>query len=321
MAVFNGGDFLEESIRSIAGQTFRDWELVVVDDASTDATRDVVASWSRRDPRIRLVANDRNKGQTACLNQGLHEGRGEWVARQDADDVSDPRRLAAQMDYLVAHPDTALLGTQGVLVDTRGKRTGLLDVPCDHEGIAWCAPFLNPFLHTSVIFRRSVVAELGGYDESFRIAQDYDLWTRLAAHDQTANLPERLVSYRHVETSLSKSGRNTAFAEADRVSAREAKRFLGRDWTEREARVAGAFRRGLEPSKRKEFWELIAECERELGKLLPPRIRASWHLRIAGSTNAFVEVLAAAHADPAFTARWIAERLFGTHLLRPHPKA
>lgn len=310
MAVFNGGDFLEESIRSIAGQTFRDWELVVVDDASTDATRDVVASWSRRDPRIRLVANDRNKGQTACLNQGLHESRGEWVARQDADDVSDPRRLAAQMDYLVAHPDTALLGTQGVLVDTRGKRTGLLDVPCDHEGIAWCAPFLNPFLHTSVIFRRSVVAELGGYDESFRIAQDYDVWTRLAAHDQTANLPERLVSYRHVETSLSKSGREEAFAEADRVSAREAKRRLCRPWSAAEQELISSFRRGLPASRRRDFWKLIAALGRETGKPLPPLLRAAWHLRIAGSVRraAPAEMLAAFGLAPGFTARWIRDR-------------
>ena len=310
MAVFNGGPLLEDSIRSIVGQTFQDWELVVVDDASTDRTREVVEAWGRRDPRIRLVANEANKGQTPCLNQGLRECRGAWVARQDADDLSHPERLAAQMSFLERDAGTILLGTQGVLIDTRGRRVGLLDVPCNPDGIAWSFPFLNPFLHTSVIFRREAALEAGAYDESFRIAQDYDLWGRLAARDRTANLPQRLVSYRHAETSLSKTGRETAFAEADRVSAREARRLLDRDWAERESRLAGAFRRGLEPTERAEFWETVRRLERERGMRLPARLRAAWHLRVAGAVRAAAlpEMASALGADPAFTLRWIFER-------------
>lgn len=310
MAVFNGGQLLEDSIRSIADQTFRDWELIVVDDASTDQTREIVEAWSRRDPRIRLVANQTNKGQTPCLNQGLRECRGAWVARQDADDLSHPERLAAQMDFLERDAKTLLLGTQGMLIDTRGRRVGLLDVPCDPDGIAWSFPFLNPFLHTSVIFRRDAVMGVGAYDESFRIAQDYDLWGRLAARGRTANLPQRLVSYRHAETSLSKTGRETAFAEADRVSASEARRLLGREFTEQESRLAGAFRRGLEPAERKEFWKTIRRLERERGMRLPPRLRSAWHLRVAGAVRAAAlpEMASSLSADPAFTLRWIFER-------------
>ncbi len=310
MAVFNGEPFLEESLCSISCQTFRDWELVVVDDASTDRTREIVGVWSRRDPRIRLVVNEANKGQTPCLNQGLRECRGRWVARQDADDVSQSSRLAGQIGFLDRHPDTVLLGTQGILIDARGSRVGLLDVPCSQDGISWSAPFLNPFLHTSVMFQRIVVLEAGAYDETYRIAQDYELWTRIAAGRACANLPARLVSYRHTDSSLSRAGRDRAFAEADRVSVREAARLFGRDWSSAEEKLAAEFRAGLSTERRREFWLMIGRLERELGMTLPRDVRAAWHLRVAGSAReaALAEMSAAFRASPTFTARWIMNR-------------
>lgn len=310
MAVFNGGALLEKALGSVCAQSYSDWEMVVVDDASTDGTCAVVESWMARDRRIRLLKNASNKGQTACLNQGLRACRGGWVARQDADDLSHPERLAKQVEFLRRNPETVLLGTQGVLIDANGGKIGLLDVPCDEAGIHWCAPFLNPFLHTSVVFRRSVAEELGGYDEGFRIAQDYDLWTRMIRAGRTANLSERLVSYRHAETSLSKAGRDVAFAEADRVSAREARQWLGREWREDEAGVAGKFRRGLAGDDRRLFWKVIDDLERGGNSGLPARLRAMWHLRVAGSDRrtALPEMAAAFRADPAFAWRWVCER-------------
>lgn len=312
MAVFNGEPFLEDSLRSICGQSFRDWEFVVVDDASTDRTREIVGAWSGRDPRIRLVVNDANKGQTPCLNQGLRECRGRWVARQDADDISHGSRLAEQVACLERHPGTALLGTQGILIDARGKRVGLLDVPCGKDGIAWSAPFLNPFLHTSVMFQRTAVLDAGAYDESYSIAQDYELWTRIAAGRECANLPGRLVSYRHTDSSLSRAGRDRAFAEADRVSAREAVWLLGRNWSAAEEMLVGKFRSGLPAESRREFWQMIVRLEKELGRSLPRDVRAAWHLRMAGSAReaAAVEMAAAFRASPAFTTRWIFDRCF-----------
>lgn len=310
MAVFNGEPFLEDSLRSIACQTFRDWQFIVVDDASTDRTREIVGAWSRRDPRIRLVVNEANKGQTPCLNQGLRECRGRWVARQDADDISHSSRLAEQIGFLDRHPDTALLGTQGILIDAWGKRVGLLDVPCRQDGISWSAPFLNPFLHTSVMFQRTVVLDAGAYDETYCIAQDYELWTRIAAGRACANLPGRLVSYRHTDSSLSRTGRERAFAEADRVSSREAVRLFGRDWSGAEEKLAGEFRSGLPAERRCEFWRMIGRLEKELGRPLPRDVRAGWHLRVAGSAReaALAEMSAAFRASPIFTARWIMGR-------------
>ncbi len=307
MAVYNGGNALTASLQSIAEQTFTDWEMVIVDDASTDRTRDVLDKFARQDVRFRLVSNEKNKGQTACLNQGLRVCRGEWVARQDADDLSHPQRLAAQMEFLRCNPETVLLGTQGVLIDACSRKIGLLDVPCGEAEIHWCAPFLNPFLHTAVVFRRNVVLETGGYDEAYRIAQDYELWTRLAVGRQTANLPGWLIRYRHTESSLSRAGRDLAFAEADRVSAREAERMLGRPWNSDEERLSAEFRRGMGAGLRGRFWEMISALEKETGRALPTKLRAAWHLRLAGTGGggAAAEVMAAFRTAPMFTMRWL----------------
>lgn len=321
MAVYNGGSFLDESIRSIAGQTFRDWELIVVDDASTDATREVVEAWGHRDPRIRLVANARNKGQTACLNQGLSACRGTWIARQDADDISAPQRLAAQMDYLGVHPGVVLLGTQGILIDAAGRRVGLLDVPEDEAGVLWWSPFLNPFLHTSVVFRREIIAgEFGGYDEFFRIAQDYELWTRVAARHSTGNLGQRLVSYRRTGMSLSRAGADAAYAETDTVSSREVQRVFGRSWTVEEEAVAGQFRRGLPAARRSSFHRIVRRLATEFrvrhphAAKAPGKSQPAWHLRLAGSAGtlpaALCETGSALLSNPVFTLRWCKDRWF-----------
>jgi glycosyltransferase involved in cell wall biosynthesis len=321
MAVYDGGEFLDEAVGSIVGQTFRDWEMVVVDDASTDGTTEKLQAWSQRDTRIRIVSNATNKGQTTSLNEGLRACRGTWIARQDADDVSSPARLARQMSYLHGHPSTVLLGTQGVLIDARGKRVGLLDLPCSRAGIAWCAPFLNPFLHTAVVFHRETALAAGGYDESFRIAQDYELWTRLAAEKETANLPQRLVRYRRTGGSLSRAGEEAAFAETDRVSDREVRRIFGRGWSQEESRLTRAFRRGLPAHDQRDFSRTLASLEAEFVQRHPiwaigPRsLRAAWHLRLAGSAGpglpALAQIGAALRADPRFTMRWIKDRQVG----------
>lgn len=313
MAVHNGGTFLDGSIESIVRQTFTDWELVVVDDASTDGSAQLVDRWTGKDRRIRVVSKAKNQGQTASLNEGLAVCRGRWVARQDADDISLPHRLADQVAYLSQRPGTVLLGAQGKLIDRKGALIGLLDVPCERCAIEWCAPILNPFLHTAVIFDRKAAEAAGGYDPAYRIAQDYDLWARLSKNHQVANLPERLVCYRNTEQSLSRASRDLALAEADRVSARVSLDWLGRSWSESEKHLVRGFRRGLLLAERKDFWELIGRLEQEKGIPCPRRLRAAWHLRVAGSAAGarLSESLSALGADPFFTLGWLAERLSG----------
>jgi glycosyltransferase involved in cell wall biosynthesis len=318
MAVRNGGPFLDEALRSIVAQTFTAWEMIAVDDASTDGTPGVLEAWSRREPRLRVVANAVNQGQTASLNQGLSHCRGKWVARQDADDVSEPSRFERQVAHLRANEGTALLGTQGILIDDAGRKTGLLDVPREAAGIAWAMPFLNPFLHTAVMFRRDVVAgEFGGYDEKFRIAQDYDLWSHIAARHAAANLPGRLVRYRNSAGSLSRAGRERAFAEAEEISSRVASEVFGRPWTDEERALVDDFRQGLNAGRRRAFWALVRPLAREFARRYPARsdgprsVAASWHLRVAGSVGGLAacrEILAALRADPVRTAGWLGAR-------------
>jgi glycosyltransferase involved in cell wall biosynthesis len=312
LTVYNAGRFFDAAIASIVNQTFRDWEFLIVDDASTDGSLDVARAWATRDGRIRVLENPANKGQTPCLNQGLRAARGEWLARQDADDLSHPERLARQ---LAAADGLALLGTNGWIIDADDRVTGLLDAPLTHESITWTAPFLNPFMHTAVLARTAVLRdELGGYDETFRIAQDYDLWTRLLARHRTANLPDRLVSYRHLATSLSKAGSGRAFAEARTVADREADRQWAAAMTAADREVIAAFREGRLGPQRREFWALYRRLRaRRADAPDLRRTAALHHLKVAGAMVSPVaratEITAALRSDPGTTVRWLTERL------------
>jgi len=324
MTVFNGGRFLDPSIRSIVGQTFRNFEFLIIDDASTDGSPALLREWAARDPRIRLVLNEANQGQTACLNQGLRLARGKWIARQDADDLSHLGRLGEQYQYLTMHPEVALLGTSGRIIDDQDRLIGLLDLPLTPFVIAWSSAFLNPFLHTAVLFRADVARdELHGYDERYRIAQDYDLWMRIIATYRSANLPQRLVCYRHLGASLSKAGRGRAFDEASQVAHRQARSIFRRPLNENELRLVGSFREGLDPARRRAFWHLYCELlppspSGRLEKLDLARTQAAHHLKAAGSVASrdplglAAELAAAFRLSPSFTTRWLRERYFNS---------
>lgn len=197
MPVYNGEPFVGQTVESILRQTWADFEFIIVNDGSTDRTREVVASFG--DPRIRLVDNGVNLGLTKSLNRGLALARGEFVARQDSDDLSHPSRLAEQVAFMRSNPAVAVVGTQVRVIDERGhvsRRPGWQRATSD-AGIRFQLMFDNAFIHTSVLFRREIVRELlGGYDEGFRTGQDFELWSRVAARYAVANLPRPLVDYR-----------------------------------------------------------------------------------------------------------------------------
>lgn len=217
MPVYNAAPFLRTAIGSILNQTFGDFEFLIINDASTDDSAAILASYT--DPRLRVVHNDRNLGQTATLNRGLRLARAELVARQDADDVSLPRRLHAQMAFLHNHPDIILLGTRGTCINGAGEVLAPMGSPAtDGISIRWSLCFENPFIHTSVIFRRDfVLTDLGGYDPSFSYCQDFDLWSKLARTNPIANLPDQLVLYRTHSASMTATMHATAPLERKRV--------------------------------------------------------------------------------------------------------
>ncbi len=197
MAVHNGEQFLEEACQSVLGQDWHDFELLIVDDASTDVTSGILERLRRGDPRIRVIRNDANAGLTVSLNRGLREARGELVARIDADDLCTPCRLSLQKRYLDQHPLFTVVGSAATLVDETGAVAGR-ERPGYTEGEVLANMFFsNPLTHSSVMFRRADIVALGSYDESFARAQDYDLWLRcVAAGKKIGLLPEALVSHR-----------------------------------------------------------------------------------------------------------------------------
>ncbi len=206
LAVHDGEPYVRESVASVLDQTFQDFEFVIVDDASTDRTVELVESF--RDPRIRLLRNERNLGQVPSLNRGLREARGEYVARIDHDDWCRPRRLERQVAVLDAQPDVALVGTWMDLVDEGGRpiarlRSTIADFP---EFLFHTLIMRVLVSHPSAMYRREPVLRLGGYDESTGPAEDKDLWRRLALERWDARIvPEPLVVYRLHDAQLSQT--------------------------------------------------------------------------------------------------------------------
>lgn len=195
LPVHNGQPFLAEAVESLLTQTYADFELVVVDDGSTDGSAELVASY--RDARIRLIRNGQRLGLVPTLNRGLELARGALIARQDADDRSHPRRLAEQVRFLHHHPDVALLGTQARVIDRGGRVVGGLDRSREAVSIRWYHLFDNSFLHSSVMMRREAVQSAGNLAyEPLTYCEDYALWSKLALRYPAANLEERLIDYR-----------------------------------------------------------------------------------------------------------------------------
>ena len=195
MSVYNNEATAGDSIASIVAQTYADWELLLVDDKSTDGSFRVLSDWARRDSRIRLIRNERNLGLAASLNRALAEARGEYVARMDGDDISLPQRFEKQVAFLIAHPEHAVVGSSAILFDREGEwgiRAGAQQPT--KKDFLWGTQFIHP----SVMMRRGALKAVGGYRvcrDTLR-TEDYDLFMRLYAHGFTGyNLGEPLLRY------------------------------------------------------------------------------------------------------------------------------
>jgi len=194
MSVRNGEPFVRETVQSVLDQTYGDFRFLIIDNASTDGTRETIASL--KDERIELVALPQDMGQTGALNLGLARAESEYVARLDADDVCLPERFARQVAYLEAHPETALVGSQARFIDQAGTPLHATDFPLAHEDIVGFMPVTNPLVHPSVMFRLAAVRQVGGYDGTISYAQDLALWIALAERYRLANLPDVLLKLR-----------------------------------------------------------------------------------------------------------------------------
>lgn len=202
MAVKNGGDLLAGSVESILAQTFTDFELIIINDGSTDSTLDTLATFN--DPRI-VVVSQENQGLARSLNRGITLSRGKYIARQDHDDLSMPTRFEKQLAYMDSNPNCGLLGTASEIWTLEGPTGRYHNHPCDSGVLAFDLLFNNPFVHTSWMLRKSVVDTVGLYttDRNREPPEDFEYVSRIVRHFDVANLPDRLVVYREVQNSLS----------------------------------------------------------------------------------------------------------------------
>jgi glycosyltransferase involved in cell wall biosynthesis len=209
MPVYNAEKYITEALDSIIEQTFRDFELIVIDDGSADRSSTIIESYTKKDRRV-SVHRQSNSGLITSLNRGCSLARGKYIARMDADDVSLPERFERQLEYLERHPHVGLLGTWIQDLGPNGEPGPVWPLPTTPALIAWFLMFGNCIAHPSVMGRRELIQKLGYRTEATHV-EDYDLWIRLSAVSGLANLPEVLVKCRVLNQSV--SGRNLAIQE------------------------------------------------------------------------------------------------------------
>jgi len=197
LPVHNGAEFLRPALDSILGQTLRDFEVVALDDGSSDGTASILAEAARADARVRPLRRDRRgAGLTVALGEACAVARGRYIARMDADDVAVPERLERQATALESHPGLAVLGSAMRFLGRAGPLDRILRHPAEPSEIRRLLGRANCISHPTVMMRRDAYEEAGGYRKAFLHAEDYDLWLRIAERHDLANLTEPLLHYR-----------------------------------------------------------------------------------------------------------------------------
>ena len=208
MSVYNGAKFLAEAIDSILTQTFTDFEFIIIDDASSDTSLQVINSY--KDARIIVIQNTKNLGLTKSLNIGIAKAKGKYIARMDADDISMPKRLEKQFGFLEEHLEFAFCGTRAKTINDVGKENSFFKPPTDSSKILALLLFKNCFFHSSLIIRTEKLLQVSGYNENYKYTQDYRLYLELFKNKcYGTNLKEQLLVYRVLNSNISHNNRDT----------------------------------------------------------------------------------------------------------------
>jgi glycosyltransferase involved in cell wall biosynthesis len=208
MPVFNGQTTLMAAIESILAQTYQNFELIIIDDGSRDRSLEVIKLFT--DERIRVFTQV-NMGLAKTLNVGIYNSNGDFIARQDQDDISMPTRIEKQVKRFIQNMDLVLLGTRGHSINDEGKVVRKINMPSRNLDLQYITNFYNPFIHTSIMMRSMVLKQIGGYTEEVekQPPEDYELWGRLKRMGQIENLNESLVRYRVSKNSMSRKFEET----------------------------------------------------------------------------------------------------------------
>jgi hypothetical protein len=227
LPVYNAQAYLRESIQSILSQSLTDFELIIINDGSTDQSLEIIQSYT--DERIKLI-NQSNAGLPISLNRAIAIAKGQYLARQDADDISLPTRLAEQASYLDEHSTCALLGSWAEILLDNTPTDRALQHPYENGDIQLKLLFFNCFVHSSVMIRKSALEKSGLYPEEREKfpPEDYDLWLRIAKDFEVANIPKALLQYRELSNSISRTKLQIMQERAELMSLHAIKDILGR---------------------------------------------------------------------------------------------
>ena len=202
MPVYNGEIFIRDAIESILNQTYRNFEFIIINDGSFDKTQEIIESYP--DSRIICLENKKNIGVANSRNRGLSIARGSYIAIMDADDISIPDRFSKQLVFLKGHPEVGVCGGGMKVIDRDGRKIKTRTPPTLHQVIHWALMFNCCIAQPTVMCKKAIIQDIGGYNSEFIPADDYDLWTRIIGHHKIANLSEFLLEYRMHGKNISK---------------------------------------------------------------------------------------------------------------------
>lgn len=285
--VYNAAEFVKASVDSILAQNYPEFEIIIVNDGSTDQSGEVIRSFS--DQRIKII-QQQNSGVANALNVAIENSSGKYIARQDADDISMPDRIRLLVEFLEKNPSHGLVGGQARIIDAKGASKGFLKHATGNTKLHYDLLWNSPFVSSATLFRRACFEKVGGFYSGKELFEDYDMWSRIALHYKLANLPEVLLDYRELSTGLSFTTENSS----DRVI------------NQRRKNIASVF-----PSFEKEIVEALALCgeqRRPISSLSQLKHIFRMILEHFESEGATAEELAAIRADLAgrmHTFRWM----------------
>lgn len=225
MPVWNGETYLREAVESVLKQTFQDFEFLVLNDGSTDATAEILAEYAARDPRIHIIPLD-HRGIVVALNRGVNEARSEWVARMDCDDIAHPKRLELQWRAIQQHPEAALCHTNIQFIGEAEHIPKTAYFPRSQALIHLKLCFLCPISHPTVMFRKAPFENCGGYMAEERHAEDYGLWARICEKYEIIGIPQTLLSFRSHNNSISKKAADFQIPLSQTLAISNCRKFM-----------------------------------------------------------------------------------------------
>ena len=269
MSVYNGEDYLVEAIESVLNQTFRDFELIVINDCSTDGTSEILDRFSKLDNRVKVHTNEVNLRLPSSLNKAITFACGKYIARMDADDICLPERLEKQYNFMENNPSVALASCRFMTLKNGVISSGGCGGKCDNESIKALLLVTNPILHPGIIAKADVIKGLG-YDKNFTCTEDMELWTRFVMEDYNVEImPEYLMIYRLHDKQITGTTLEKQRNEVIAIQKNYYRKFLeAMNGEQEDFYIKGIyFRDNMDVEKFRVFYKWLKSVNRKAGAL------------------------------------------------------